>query len=76
MAVKKSEFENKNADVVKVGDKLYIYGKWLVVKRVHHINQHPYQLYEFLFDEFRSCLRVPAGWQVRVRKVKTEGEDR
>lgn len=74
--MKKNEFELVNADSIKVGYKFRIYGAWYKVIKINHLNRHPVQLYEFYFDEFREPLRVPAGWQVRIKRFESENNVR
>ena len=67
--MKKSEFEMKNADAVRPGDQIWVYGSWMRIEDVQHVVRHPVQLYEFHVAAFKECLRVPGGWQVRVKKL-------
>lgn len=57
MGLRKSDFEAKNADSVKAGDEIYVYGDWLVVQSTRHVNHHPYQLYEFYLSPFRGTIK-------------------
>ena len=56
----------KDSAVVKVGDKVLVYGMFLEVIKTNKMNRHPIQLVELYFAEFREPLRIPAGWQIKV----------
>lgn len=62
----KENFEVKNSDAVRAGDKIKVYGQYLTVLKTKHLNRHPYQLYEFKLAEFVEPLRIPAGWAIKV----------
>jgi hypothetical protein len=71
--MKKNKFEMIHAHEVKVGSEMWVYGSWLKVTRIKHLKWHPFQLYEFHFDEFREPLvRVPSGWELKMKATKDE----
>jgi hypothetical protein len=67
---KKSEIDTVSADSIKANDEIWVYGMWLKVVTVRPVNEHPFQFRQFHFNEFRNCIRVPAGWKVE-RRIKS-----
>ena len=56
---------------VHIKDKLFVNERFIEVVGIHHINNHPFQLYQLFFDELRTHLCLPAGFEVEIIRFGT-----
>lgn len=68
----KVPFTPKSADSIRAGDRILAHGSWMLVAKTRHVNRHPVQLYEIYLEGLEPCLRVPAGWQIKVLDIESE----
>jgi hypothetical protein len=67
--MKKSRFLSKSADSIQVGERIWVYGKFVVVTQVKLLVIHPMQFIEIWITGVAPPLRVPAGWQIKVERL-------
>lgn len=66
MTKKNTSFKLINSDSLKSGNKILVFGVWMEILKVKHLNHHPIQLYEIYLKDL-PCLRVPADWQIKTQ---------
>lgn len=56
---------------VRVKDKMLVAGRFIEVVGIHHINDHPFQLYQLFFEELLAPLCFSSEFDVEIVRFGT-----